>query len=279
MAMDDTRDAPAGDFVGGDYLTALETHYPDIARGDTDGSRWSDLGIRFAGDLHARQHELTAAWPERFVRLEHRPVASVADAWTLSKLSSDLRTLSARASYKGLLHIKPPFDLVLYANLIWELQPRTILEFGAGQGGSSLWFADQLEAQVGAGAVHSFELLTHGIHPRAAHPRLTFHHADLRNVASLDRALLSALPHPWLVVDDAHTNLPALVPFVLGFMQPGDYYVLEDVYAQLGIEHLALMVALANAYQLRVDSKYADGFGLNVTASANSWFRVMEPGR
>jgi hypothetical protein len=107
----------------------------------------------------------------------------------------------------------------------------------------------------------------------------TFHHADLRDVASLDRALLAALPHPWLVVDDAHTNLPELVPFIVGLLQEGDYYVLEDIYSQIDLEHIAMMIAMTDAFNLRVDSKYADGFGLNLTASANTWLRVMEPPR
>jgi len=273
------RNGRKGDFVGGEYLAALEEHYPEIIKGETEGSRWSDLGIRFAGDLHARRDELKAEWPGRFVRLADRPVSGIASAWALSKLSSDPRTVSARASYKGLLNIKPPFDLVLYSNLIWELQPKTILEFGAAQGGSALWFSDQLDSLVGEGEVHSFELLTHCIHPRAAHPRLSFHHADLRDLSTLDRDLLAKLPHPWLVVDDAHTNLAKLVPYILGFMQEGDYYVIEDVYLHLNLGHMADLIAVADAFKLGVDSKYTDAFGTNLTASVNTWLRVMGSSR
>jgi len=276
--MNDRRNGRKGDFVGGEYLSAFEQHFPEIVKGETEGSRWSDLGIRFAGDLHARREELKAEWPGRFVRFADRPMSGVANAWALSKLSSDPRTVSARASYKGLLNIKPPFDLVLYASLIWELQPKTILEFGAAQGGSALWFSDQLEALVGDGEVHSFELLTECIHPSAVHPRLHFHRADLRDLSTLDPGLLKRLPHPWLVVDDAHTNLAKLVPFVLGFMQEGDYYVIEDVYANLNLCHVADLIAVTDAFKLRVDSKYADAFGVNLTASINTWLRVMGSG-
>jgi cephalosporin hydroxylase len=277
--MDSKGDTSDGVFFGGEYLSAVKQHYPEIVRGDKDGFRWSDLGLRFARDLYARQEELNSDLPNRFVHVAERPVNCAANAWRLSTLSTDPRTVSARASYKGLLNMKPPFDLALYSNLIWELKPKTILEFGAAQGGSALWFADQLDALVGQGEVHSFELLIRCIHPRASHPRLKFHQADLRDLATLDRLLLSSLPHPWLVVDDAHTNLERLIPFILQFMREGDYYVIEDVYLGANVKHLALLIAVAEVHNLQVDSKFADAFGVNVTASANSWLRVMGPPR
>lgn len=64
-------------------------------------------------------------------------------------------------TYKGLINIKTPFDLALYARLIWELQPKTILELGSFQGGSALWFADHMSVLCEVpGEVHSFELHT-----------------------------------------------------------------------------------------------------------------------
>lgn len=47
-------------------------------------------------------------------------------------------------TYRGSILLKTPFDLALYPKLIWELQPRTILELGSYQGGSGLWFSDNM---------------------------------------------------------------------------------------------------------------------------------------
>ncbi len=33
-------------------------------------------------------------------------------------------------------------DLAIYARLMWELKPRTVIEVGTAKGGSALWLAD-----------------------------------------------------------------------------------------------------------------------------------------
>ena len=40
---------------------------------------------------------------------------------------------------------KDPLDLVIVQQLLWELKPRTVIEFGAYKGGSALWTADMLK--------------------------------------------------------------------------------------------------------------------------------------
>ena len=41
--------------------------------------------------------------------------------------------------------LKDPLDLVIVQQLLWELKPRTVIEFGAYKGGSALWTADMLK--------------------------------------------------------------------------------------------------------------------------------------
>jgi cephalosporin hydroxylase len=217
--------------------------------------------------------------PDRFQPIATRPWHSERSAWVSSGAGQNVRHAGAHYSYRGLIHLKPAIDLVLYSNLIWELQPRTIVEFGSLQGGSALWFADQLEALCGHGGVHSFELCYRCISPRASHPRLRFYEADLRDLGSIDSKLLARLPHPWLVVDDAHENLDELVPFISGFIEPGDYYVVEDVFCfhpdRVGREHMAFgadrLATTLDTLGYVVDTKYTDAFGVNVTASPNGW--------
>src|SRR6185295_1395830 len=91
--------------------------------------------------------------------------------------------------YKGLLNAKSPVDISLYSMLIWELKPATIIELGSFQGGSALWFADQMQAQLGAGTVHSFDINPESVSERARHPFLTFHQADMRKPETLDPEL------------------------------------------------------------------------------------------
>ena len=41
--------------------------------------------------------------------------------------------------------LKDPLDLVIVRQLLWELKPQTVIEFGAYKGGSALWTADMLK--------------------------------------------------------------------------------------------------------------------------------------
>ena len=46
---------------------------------------------------------------------------------------------------RGVDVLKDPLDLVIVQQLLWELRPRTVIEFGAYKGGSALWTADMLK--------------------------------------------------------------------------------------------------------------------------------------
>jgi cephalosporin hydroxylase len=205
----------------------------------------------------------------RFVPFGERECYSVpGDPWCLVMSGN----WGAGMHYKGLLNVKSPMDLALYSMLIWEQKPATILEFGSLQGGSALWLADQLQTQLGGGAVHSFDINPESVSPRAQHPLVTFHRADMRRPETLDAGLLRALPHPWLVIDDAHVNVLNALDWVGQFLTTGDYYIIEDVVAGLPPDELGRLLAAQN---MLVDAFYCDNFGYNCTISPNGWLRRM----
>ena len=206
-------------------------------------------------------------------------------------------------TYKGLINIKSPFDLALYSRLIWELQPKTIIELGSFHGGSALWFADQMTILCAEpGEVHSFDFHTKCLSQSAKHPRLHFHWVDLKDTASFDSELLARLPHPWIVVDDAHVRVLEVFRFLNRFLASGDYYIVEDVALPATVQiprnkimlawkmlrrrlnrRLVRIMARASVFEdagLLVDTHYTDAYGLNVTCSPNSWFRKVrtDPG-
>jgi cephalosporin hydroxylase len=259
-------------FFGKEYIVAMRQHYPELVDGARRSTIDRELHIGLVDQWIRNFETVGNDAPSRFQRVQDRPWASDLSAWAVSGGGGNLRHVGAYGSYKGLIHMKPAIDLVLYSNLIWELQPQTILEFGSLQGGSGLWFADHLQALCGAGEVHSFELCYKCISPRAAHPRLHFHQADLRDLRTLDKAIFERLPHPWLVVDDAHENLSNLIPFVASHMKSGDYYVVEDAFMYPTAATITGIINGCNNLGFLVDTKYTDAFGLNVTCSPNGWF-------
>jgi cephalosporin hydroxylase len=269
-------------FLGAEYLAALRQHYPELVDAGSPALADRVLHVGIIEQWSKNVDRLGIDAPNRFQRMGERPWMSERSAWLSSGLGASVRYAGVRLGYKGLINLKTAIDLVLYSALIWELQPHTILEFGSLQGGSALWYADQLETLCGRGEVHSFELCVRCISPRAEHPRLTFHYADLRRLETLDEGLLAGFPHPWLVVDDAHENLLDLLPFIARLMKPGDYYVIEDVFhyhsQRVGEAFEAFdadeVANLCETLGFLVDSKYADAFGINVTASPNAWLTM-----
>jgi cephalosporin hydroxylase len=262
-------------FNGLEYLVSLRSHYGQLLKNGGLATLDERLHIGFVRHWAANIELVGVDSPQRFQAIAERAFAMKQNVWITSfdRGPEGLRRVGASSSYKGLIHFKPPCDLVLYTNLIWELAPATIIEFGALQGGSSLWFADQLETLCQIGSVHSFELLDRCIHPNAAHPRLQFHQADLNDLMTLDRNLFLTLPHPWLVIDDAHANVIGLLRFMSELMQAGDYYVIEDALLRATPGQIGELVELCNSATLMVDSKYSDAFGYNVTCAPNGWLR------
>lgn len=258
-------------FFGHEYIVALKQHYPELVEGERQFTVGAELHIGFIEKWVNALDKVGVDSPTRFQRIADRPWAAALSAWKVSGGGGDLRHAGAYCSYKGLINLKPAIDLVLYSNLIWEMRPQTILEFGSLQGGSACWFADQLEVLCGRGEVHSFELCYKCISPQASHPRLHFHEADVRDLMTLEKTLLERLPHPWLVVDDAHENLANLVPFIASLMIPGDYFVIEDAFLHLTAHTIANVVKVCSSAGFLVDSKYTDAFGLNVTCAPNGW--------
>ena len=102
-----------------------------------------------------------------------------------------------------------------------ELKPKTIFEVGSGLGASAAWFADTASDVT----VHSVDL----VKAEASHPRVTYYQGDCSEPEALfGPGLLRSEPHPWLVVEDAHHNVAAVLEHLHPHLVPGDYLVVED---------------------------------------------------
>jgi cephalosporin hydroxylase len=246
-----------------EYVGALQAHYPDL--------EWT----RTATDLLA-----TAPFDYGANNRYQKPTQRVNDGitgWITHSFGP--RHYNISRIYKGLLCGKSPIDLWLYSACIYELKPRTVIELGAFQGGSALWLADQVTAMDLDCEVHSYEILHHAISARAKHPKLHFHPADLNDLASIDVVQLKAMPHPWLIIDDAHSNVLNTLSFFRQFMRDGDYFIKEDTDGLGTAGENAEYLALAENLGFYVDGVYVDGFGFNVTTARNTWFTLRSEGR
>lgn len=241
-----------------EYVAALQEHYADLS--------WSQEAAAALAQVPFDRGQ-----PNRY----HKPTERVNDGitgWITHSFGP--RHYNISRIYKGLLCGKSPIDLWLYSACMWEVKPRTIIELGSFQGGSALWFADQADAMGLDCEVHSFDILDKAVSPRAKNPRLHFHHADLKALNEFNLDLLKKLPHPWIIVDDAHVNVLNTLSMFREFMQEGDYFIKEDTDGLGTAVEAVEYLSLAEKLGFMVDSVYVDGFGFNVTTARNTWFTL-----
>jgi cephalosporin hydroxylase len=168
--------------------------------------------------------------------------------------------------WRGTPLMKNVFDFAIYPTLINEIHPHTIFEIGSGLGASAVWFADHMMFCGIEGRVHSVDL----VKVEKKHPLVTYYQGDCSNPATLfDLDLLRSEPHPWLVVEDAHHNVAAVLDHLHKFLCPGDYLVVEDS----DVKRAALRKFLgAHPGDYLVDTRFTDNFGRNATCAADSIF-------
>ena len=177
---------------------------------------------------------------------------------------------------------KNPFDLALYLRLLQQLAPRTIIEIGASEGGSALWFVDQCRALQLETEVLSIDLIPPSVEAKG----LTFFHGDSsRPGESFPTERIANAPHPWLVIEDsAHTyqSVRAVLRYFDAFLKSGDYIVIEDgVVADLqgqayrkyedGPNRAVAEFLMHAAGRYRIDSATCDFYGSNLTYCPNGW--------
>jgi cephalosporin hydroxylase len=174
--------------------------------------------------------------------------------------------------WRGLPLLKNAFDFATYPMLLGELRPMSIFEVGSGLGASAIWFADTLTALGISARVDSVDL----VEVQIEHPNVTFHQGDCSNPEQLfDLDVLRSAPHPWLVVEDAHHNVEAVLEHFHKFLVPGDYLVVED--SDVKREALRKFVG-AHPSNYLVDTRFTDFFGRNATCAADSIFARVDAG-
>lgn len=179
--------------------------------------------------------------------LEHHelPLGSeqeIADAFHRLTYEAARRQLTWHAArWKGYQVFKHPIDLWHYAELLWEVKPRTVIETGTAEGGSALYFADLLESY----GVRGYSVITmdiRGLSPRwPAHERIFYVPGwdSAKGLPRVGRALPGGpdislgqrLESPVLVVldsDHSEAHVRAELDAFAGLVTEGSYLVVED---------------------------------------------------
>jgi cephalosporin hydroxylase len=213
--------------------------------------------------LRRRSHERFQRWSKRLqfvAELDSEPVRG-----TELGLRQMLYGQGAGPAFlwRGVPCFKSSYDLAIYAMLVNELRPGTIIELGAGAGGSGLFFADLCAAEGLTTDIISIDTAA----TEVADPRITFVQSDCAAWLAAAVNEKREFRRPCLVIEDFHGDLGAVLRSLDTLLTAGDYLVVEDSFPKQG----RVAETIAGRPYL-VDSKYTDFFGINCTSAINSIF-------
>lgn len=179
------------------------------------------------------QNAVREAWdkqqalkPDRFVKISER----LDNCGIPKELWRQLTENAYLQTWKGLTIEKDPMQIALYPMLLYELQPKTIIELGTLNGGSAVWLADQLDLFQIEGHVYSVDIDLSLLDEKTRNDsRIDFLQGDCNDISGiLPAEMLANLPHPWIVIEDVHVNLIGIMEYFHNFLQSGDYLIVED---------------------------------------------------
>jgi len=211
------------------------------------------------------------------------------DLWKKAKLDQasflSIQSGAIDYCYRGVPMRKDPFDIGIMMQLIWDLKPGAIVEFGAYRGGSALWMADMTENYGLETVIHSVDLLSV---KNIEHPRIQFHLCDANNVSSVfSEKFWDSLPRPILVIEDtdhkASTTLNIL-NYVNKYLEKGDFIVVEDgILSQFdnsphlegGPRQAVCDFLKNNPKRYQIEKKYCDLYGPNMTWNPDGYLSCV----
>jgi cephalosporin hydroxylase len=157
--------------------------------------------------------------------------------------------------WKGLKLMKDPLTLAIYQQLLQDLRPKTIIEFGAAEGGSALWFSDICRMIN----LHETKIVTIDNQTTVNIPGIEFIHLDVNEI---DNYQFKNYESPMLIIEDCHANMSGIVKKANELMKPGDYLVIEDTIDPIKYKKFEEV----DKASFKRDGRYCDFWGKN-----NSW--------
>ena len=201
--------------------------------------------------------------------------------------------------YRGFDVCKAPEDFVLYHQLFSYVKPATVIELGTFVGGMAIWITDTLKLLDIPCQVYSMDLDLSQLNEKVKRLKpdnLTFLNGDSFAIdQTFSAKFLSTLPHPWVVVEDAHANMGGVLRHFHQYMKEGDYFSVEDTnpftaaqvgmggvtddqYTLMGPKQLTELKGFLKEFEeyYSIDSFITDLFGYNCSWHWHGFIRRMK---
>lgn len=206
---------------------------------------------------------------QRFVPINEREYISLHHEFPPNYVGVIKKGKREKFIWKNLSCIKDPMTLSTYQQLFQEVRPKTILEFGTHQGGSTLWINDMLTALEIETKIYTFDKNNDEIDIGCKNiTTVTWDVYDIKEYVKNNFNFFKSLEHPILVIDDCHLNLQELFSEIDQFLLPGEYIIVEDTNEKYIYDQ---MVDFLNCKNYLIDTYYCDFWGLNNSFNINSY--------
>lgn len=172
--------------------------------------------------------------------------------------------------WKGNGLMKTHFAQSIYPQILQELKPKTIIEFGTWEGGSAQWLFDISNALGFSPKVHTFAHVNEIVVPLSK--EIEFHLMDNYKVDSYEIPF-NELEHPVLMIEDSHRNCLQVLEKFKKYLKKGDYLIIEDTHFFLfgkECKYDHQLKTFIHDNEFLVDTRYCDLFGYNMTDCVNS---------
>jgi cephalosporin hydroxylase len=139
-----------------------------------------------------------------------------------------------RLTWEGIPAIKSPLDMWVYQQLIWELRPSLVIEFGTNRGGSAVYFARILAALGDERCVLTIDIEQAQVDPKVlGMENVQFHHSSTVDASVPQRIheLRSSFPGPvFAILDSDHSSEHVVreIEVITPLLRTGDRLVVED---------------------------------------------------
>lgn len=224
--------------------------------------------------LSHKDYALSLDWYKRKIFENKRFTKFEADLPTRPELMETYMNFSQGFTdcmkWKDKPMLKTVYDAAILNMLIWDLKPQTIIEIGSGSGASAEYMRDMATTFGLDTKVLSFDIEP----PTTKLDRVEFAYADCNEITSftLLEDTFNALPRPLLVVEDAHVNVRNVLGYFATYhMTTGDYFFIEDTETKQD----AIKDLMGAHINLRIDRKYIDYFGPNMTSATNGILKCL----
>lgn len=178
--------------------------------------------------------------------------------------------------WKNLTLMKDPMTLSIYMQLIQDIKPKTIIEFGTYEGGSALWMNDVIKNLNLDCKIYTFDIDDENVKIESDEI-LKYYHLDNYQIKSFVRDnqdLFLNLQHPILVIEDSHCNVEEVLTEIDAFLIEEDYLIIEDTIDEEKYHHMINFLKTSKNY--KVDTYYCDFWGQNNTWNINSFLKKIK---